>query len=363
MQIFLAPLELTLRHPWTIGRDVKALTAGRTAARNILVTLVDEKGLAGIGEAAPSARYGESFESAVAFLQSVDPKPLSFYRVENSVEYLEGLGGGQQAAKAALNMALLDGAARAKHQSVSRLLQLEPGQSARVTSFSIGIDTPEVVERKVRMAESFPILKLKLGSSQDFENLSALRRIAPEKIVRLDANEAWKSAEEALENIGRLAMDPFIEFVEQPMPQETTEEEWRYLKRNSRLPLFADESYRDASDLERCRECFHGVNVKVMKAGGVTHAAEALRAASSAGLQTMLGCMIESSLAITAAFHLAPLADHLDLDGHLLVANDPFHGAGIRKGAMSFDSAPELLGLRVRPRLPVESQHDSDTCR
>src|SRR5204862_6878564 len=148
----------------------------------------------------------------------------------------------------------------------------------------------------------------------------------------------------------RLAEDPFIEFVEQPMAAESEPKDMAWLKQHSPLPLFADESYHDPSDISRCVDCFHGVNVKLVKTGGITPAYDALQAARSAGLKTMIGCMIESSLLITAAAHLAELADHLDIDGNLLIQNDPFQGVSSRVGVLSFADTPELFGLRVRTR-------------
>src|SRR5439155_4472444 len=170
----------------------------------------------------------------------------------------------------------------------------------------------------------------------DEANLRAIREVAPQKTIRVDANEAWPNKEEALRKIEWLAEDPFIEFVEQPMPASSNPEDMAWLKRHSPLPLFGDESYHHASDIGRCEDCFHGVNVKLVKTGGITPAYDALQAAHAAGLKTMIGCMIESSLLVTAAAHLAELADHLDIDGNLLIQNDPFRGVTSTDGLLSF---------------------------
>ncbi|MGD0614692.1 MAG: enolase C-terminal domain-like protein, partial [Verrucomicrobiota bacterium] len=193
----------------------------------------------------------------------------------------------------------------------------------------------------------YPILKMKVGVAEDKANLRALRDVAPRKVVRVDANEGWATKEQALAMIEWLATDGHIQFVEQPMPASVVEKDWVWLKQRSPLPIFADESYHLAEDAERVAGCFHGVNVKLVKAGGITPAVEALRAARKLGLQTMLGCMIETSLLTSAAAHLAELCDYLDLDGNLLIQNDPYAGVTADKGILSFTHAPERYGLRV----------------
>jgi L-alanine-DL-glutamate epimerase-like enolase superfamily enzyme len=209
-----------------------------------------------------------------------------------------------------------------------------------------------VIRRKVERAANYPVLKLKVGSPNDAETLRIVREVAPHKRLRVDANEAWATKEQALKNIESLAQDKNIEFIEQPMPCTSNPADLAWLKDRSPLPLFGDESYHHASDLNRCVDCFHGVNVKLVKAGGLTGAYDALRAARAAGLKTMIGCMIESSLLITAAAHLAELADYLDIDGNLLIDNDPYAGASSKNGTISFTNAPEPFGLRVRERGP-----------
>jgi L-alanine-DL-glutamate epimerase-like enolase superfamily enzyme len=181
-------------------------------------------------------------------------------------------------------------------------------------------------------------------------NLQALREVAPTKTVRVDANEGWKTKEQALEMIQWLAADGHIEFVEQPMPAATPVKDWIWLKQRSPLPIFADESYHLAKDVAQAAECFHGVNVKLVKTGGASAGYDALQAARKAGLKTMLGCMIESSILISGAAHLAELCDYLDLDGSILITNDPYVGVTADKGVLSFAAAPEKFGLRVSAR-------------
>jgi L-alanine-DL-glutamate epimerase-like enolase superfamily enzyme len=245
---------------------------------------------------------------------------------------------------------LVDGAAKIAGKAVCDFLGLGFSEKKHVTSFSIGIDTPEVIGLKVAEAADYPILKLKIGAAGDRENLAALRRVAPKRTLRVDANEGWTTKEEALQNLEWLAKDPHIEFVEQPMPAVTPASDMAWLKSRSPLPLFGDESYHTAADIGHCAECFHGVNVKLLKTGGISGAHEALKAARKAGLKTMIGCMIETSVLISAAAHLAELADHLDIDGSLLISNDPYSGATAENGLVSFATAAEKMGLRVTPR-------------
>ncbi len=343
--------ELQLAHRWTIARGLEPGGGGGTTTyRIVFVELTDNDGTVGLGEAAPSARYGESADGAAAFLERLDASRLSFGDVAGSLEYVRGVAPGEFAAKGALDMALLDGAARLSRKPLHAHLGLGFTEGKHVTSFSIGIDTPEMITQKTREAEAYPVLKLKVGSPQDRENLAALRAASPKKPVRVDANEAWKTKETALRNLEWLAEDGGIQFVEQPMPAKAELEDLVWLKARSPLPLMADEGYLSTRDVERCAAAFHSVNVKLVKTGGVTAGFAALHAARQAGLKTMLGCMIESSVLISAAAHLAELTDYLDLDGNLLVTNDPFRGVTAERGMLSFASAPDRIGLCVKPR-------------
>jgi L-alanine-DL-glutamate epimerase-like enolase superfamily enzyme len=345
MKLDFRRLELCLAHPWTIARSSTV-----ASAKVIVVELTGADGTVGLGEAAPSSRYKESIATVEAFCKRVDPRGLSFNDVEGSMVYLDTLSEHDMAAKCALNLALLDGAAKRAKQPLYDFLNLGFHENQHVTSFTIGLDKPDVIRQKVREAENYPVLKLKLGLENDAAVLLALREAAPEKPVRVDANEGWKTKEHALEMIERLAQDGHIEYVEQPLPAATPLKDWVWLKQRSPLPIFADESYHLAKDAPQAAECFHGVNVKLVKTGGLSAGMEALQAARKAGLKTMIGCMIESSILISAAAHLAELCDYLDLDGNLLTTNDPYTGVSARDGLLSFAGAPEKYGLRVSVR-------------
>ena len=340
MKLKFWPLELRLANTWMI-----ASRRGSNPRQIILVELADD--VVGLGEAAPSRVYEESPEGVMAFCQKVNPGKLSFDDIPGSMNYLSTVAPGEMAAKCAFNIALLDGAARRARKPLHDFLGLGFRENHHVTSFSIGIDTPEIIRKKVLAAEKYPVLKLKVGDERDRENFSALREVAPAKTVRVDANEAWRTKEKALEMIEWCAQDGHVQFIEQPMPRDASVKDMRWLKERSPLPLFADESYHTAKDLSQCADCFHGVNVKLVKTGGVSVAFDALQAARQAGLKTMLGCMIETSVLISAAAHLAELADYLDIDGNLLITNDPYVGVTAENGILSFATAPEKYGLRV----------------
>jgi len=337
-------LALPLAQSWVIAR-------GKTdVSKVVVVELIDNDGITGRGEAAPISRYKESVKSVETFLKQIDPARLSPGSILNAMSYLASISSQEMAAKCALNIALLDIAAKRAQKPLCDFLNLGFREKQHVTSFSIGLGSPSVTREKVLAARDYPILKMKVGGPEDKAALQALREVAPEKLVRVDANEAWRTKEEALKNIEWLASDKHMQFVEQPLPATTLSKDWLWLKERSPLPIFADESHHLATDTAQAAECFHGVNIKLVKSGGITGAFEALKAARKAGLQTMLGCMLETSLLISAAAHLAELCDYLDLDGNLLITNDPYRGVTAENGILSFSNAREKYGLRVSAR-------------
>jgi L-Ala-D/L-Glu epimerase len=340
-------VDLRLALPWAIARTTEP--GGLRRSQVVHVILHDEvQGVTGHGEAAPISRYGESVASVEAFLERVDAALLSLDEYERSAALIEAIAPGELAAKCAVEMALLDAAAKRAGQPVWELLQLPP-PGARAISYTIGIGSVQQVREQVRRGEPFPVLKLKLGGPDDRAAFHALRELAPTKTVWVDANEGWRDREQALRMIEWLARDPHVELIEQPLPAGQPEADHRWLFERSPLPVLADESCHRSAEVARVVGCFHGINVKLMKTGGLLEAKRTLRRARALGLRTMLGCMIESSLGIAAAFHLAGLADYLDLDSHLLLANDPFTGLTLHDGALQFAAASPMPGLGVAP--------------
>ena len=326
-------LDLRLRHTFRTAR-------GPSDVRENLLVEVEHQGETGLGEAAPIRRYGEDRASAAAAVSAMagrldDPRAFSVAAREAAVL-------GQLSAEAAVDMALHDLAGRRLGVPLFELLGLDR-RRAPETSFTIGMDTPEVVARKVKEAAAYPILKVKMGSADDREMLTAVRD-STDRPIRVDANEGW-TPEEALERLRWLA-GMGVEFVEQPLPAGR-EEEMRALRRNSPLPFYADESVHRARDIPKLAGAFDGINIKLMKCGGLAEALRMIAVARAHGMKVMLGCMIESSIAITAAAHIAPLVDTADLDGNLLLDEDPFSGATVVDGRIVPPDAP---GLGVRPR-------------
>ena len=327
------PLDLHLRHTFRIAR-------GASDVRENLLVEIEHDGVSGRGEAAPIRRYGEDRASAAAAVEAMaarlgDPRHFATAAGEAAVA-------GQRSAEAAVDMALHDLAARRLGVPLFELLGLDPERTPQ-TSFTIGLDTPEVVVRKVREASAYPILKVKMGAADDRAVLSAVRDTT-DRAIRVDANEGW-TPEDALERLEWLA-GMGVEFVEQPLPADRIEET-RALRRRSPLPFYADESVHRAEDIPRLAGAFDGINIKLMKCGGIAEALRMIAVARAHGMKVMLGCMIESSVAITAAAHLSPLVDTADLDGNLLLDRDPFVGATVRSGRLEL---PRAAGLGVTPR-------------
>ncbi|HEY3121575.1 MAG TPA: dipeptide epimerase [Vicinamibacteria bacterium] len=325
------PLDLRLRHPFRLSR-------GTWDTRQNLLVEVEDGGQVGRGEAAPIPRYGESRESAASAVQDMASRlgdPAAFADAASRAAVA-----GQASAEAAVDMALHDLAGRRLGAPLYALLGLDPTRMP-VTSFTIAIDTPEGAAEKARAAAQYAVLKLKMGSDADREMVAAVRG-ATDRPIRVDANEGWtfEAALERLEWLAKLG----VEFVEQPLPAAALEET-RALRRRSPLPIYADESVHRARDIPRLAGAFDGINIKLMKCGGIGEALRMIAVARAHDMKVMLGCMIESSLGVTAAAHLAPLVDAADLDGNLLVENDPFVGVTVKDGRLVLPDGP---GLGVR---------------
>jgi L-alanine-DL-glutamate epimerase-like enolase superfamily enzyme len=334
----LSPMLLKLRHTWTISRN------SSSEKKNGLLTLTSG-GITGYGETAANVRYGQSWESGEAAFARVREACASLSPWEHLawLERAEEVAGGDSQVVAALDMALWDWKGKAVGQPVWKLLGIPTGRMAQ-TTFSIGIDTAEVMKEKVKEAEPYPLLKVKVGLANDEENVTAIRSVTT-KPIRVDANEGWASPEEALKKIAWLKTMG-IEFVEQPLPASRNAE-MKAVKAGSALPLVADESVLHVRDVPSLVGLFDGVNAKLAKCGGITRAYELAALGRALGFRLMLGCMIESSLGIAAAVAVAPLYDWLDLDGNLLVANDPWTGLTFKDGRWELPTAPGLGVVRA----------------
>lgn len=340
MQLTAQSLDLRLSAPFRIARSVQ------TGAFNVLVRL-EAGGHVGIGEAAPSPYYGEKRESVLmaldAFAAQLGDDPLL---IEDIMGALDHALGGNAAAKAAINMALYDLLGQRLGLPLYALLGLNPARTP-LTSYTIAIANPDAMAAHARAAREYPILKIKLGAGHEVETMRAIRA-ASDATVRVDANAAW-TPREAVRIIAAIA-EYGVEFVEQPVPA-TDLEGLRFVREHSPVPIIADESCVRLDSVPRMAGRVDGINIKLAKCGGVTAALRMIHAARAHHLQVMLGCMIESSLSITAAAHLSPLADYADLDGALLIAHDPFDGVCVRDGKLLLSDRPGL-GVRTRDEPP-----------
>lgn len=330
--------RLMLTHTWTLSRNSSDFKD------NVFVR-VERDGVVGWGEAAPNVRYGQTAEQTQADLEKVRSLVEAgdwFQYVDLRTQWERALPE-QVCAHAALDMAILDWVGGRLKTPLYRLLGLDAGK-APVTTFSIGIDTPEVIKQKVEEAKDFPVLKIKVGRDNDAEILAAVRE-ATDKPLRVDANEGWKTKEQALDKI-RWLQGLGVELIEQPLPAAMVEET-AWLRERAQIPIVADEAVKTASDIPRLAGAYDGINIKLMKSGGIQEAIRMIHVARAFGMKIMLGCMIESSVAISAAAHLSPMVDWADLDGNLLISNDPFTGVGVERGQLVLNDRPGL-GIRER---------------
>jgi L-alanine-DL-glutamate epimerase-like enolase superfamily enzyme len=285
-------------------------------------------------------RYHEEVHAAQKAVESVrelllSADPMQFAKVMSRVFQQVP---GNWAGKAAIDIALMDWVGQKLGIPLYSYFGLDP-TDAPVTTFSIGIDTPEITKQKTREAAEYPVLKIKVGLATDEATIEAVRSVT-DKPLRVDANEGWKSKEEAVRKINWLEKQG-VEFMEQPMPAEMIEET-RWVRSRVHLPIIADESCRQAADIPKLKDAFDGVNVKLDKSGGMLEAHRMIQVAKALGMKTMLGCMVSSSVSVTAAAHLSPLVDYADLDGNLLIANDPYQGVKVRKGKLLLPKGPGL---------------------
>jgi len=328
--------RLKLRHTWTT-------TMSSSQFRDTLQVRLSSDGVTGVGEGAPIVRYHENAEDGKKAIAAIFPllQAANPWRFEKTMAEVSRAMPGQFAAKAALDIALMDWVGKKLTVPLYQLLGLDPADTP-ITTFSIGIDTPETTRQKVLEAESFPVLKIKVGLDTDEATIAAVRSVT-KKPLRVDANEGWKDKEEAVRKINWLESQG-VEFIEQPMPADMIEET-RWVRSRVHLPIIADEAAVNARAIPKLADAYDGVNVKLDKCGGVQEALRMIYVAKSLGMKTMLGCMVSSSVSVTAAAHLSPLIDYADLDGNLLIANDPYSGVIVQKGKLVLPDGPGL-GLK-----------------
>jgi len=332
MKLRFYPYTLELKHVFTVATSSRKTTP-------VMITEIEYNGVVGYGEASMPPYLGESHQTVSQFLSSVNLSQFDEpFRLEEILTYVDSLAPGNPAAKASIDIALHDLVGKLIGQPWYKIWGLNP-EKTPYTSFTIGIDKPEVVRQKVKEAEQYKILKVKLGLDNDKEMIETIRSVT-DKPIRCDVNQGWKNKEEALKMIEWLATKN-VEFIEQPMPKDWYDEH-AWLRERSPIPIIGDESVQRLKDVRKAFGVYDGINIKLMKSTGMREAYKMILLAHSLDMKVMLGCMTETSCAISAAAQLSPLVDWADLDGADLISNDLFDGAKIIDGKVTLTDLPGI---------------------
>ena len=339
LKLSFEPYELILRHTFTVSSYSRKTTPG-------VQVRIEYEGFTGYGEASMPPYLGQTVESVCAFLSRVDLAQFKDpFRLEEILAYVDSLSPGDNAAKAAIDIALHDLVGKLMGQPWWRIWGLDPSK-APDTTFTIGIDTPEVVRQKTEeCAAQFNILKVKVGLDNDKEMIQTIREVTDLPLA-VDANQGWKDRQQALDEIFWLKENGVV-MVEQPMAKERLDDN-AWITEHSPLPIFADEAIQRLADIPSIKGAYHGINIKLMKCTGLREGWKMANYARAEGMRVMVGCMTETSCAVSAAAQLAPAADFCDLDGNLLISNDLFTGMQVIDGHIVL---PDRPGIGI---LPVE---------
>ncbi len=330
------PYTLHLKHVFTIA------TNSRTTTPEML-TKIEWEGVTGYGEASMPPYLGESHKTATEFLSKVNLAQFNDpFETEDILEYVDSIAPGNPAAKASVDIALYDLVGKLLGRPWYKIWGYDKSKTP-YTSYTIGIDTPEVVRQKVKEAAPYKILKVKLGRGTDKQMIETIRSLT-DKPICVDVNQGWKDKHFALDMIYWLK-DKNVEFVEQPMPK-TRVDDMAWLTEHSPLPTMGDEAVQRIPDVVKAHGVYSGINIKLMKCTGMREAHKMLNLARSLGMKVMIGCMTETSCAISAAAQLSPEVDWADLDGNLLISNDPFDGVKVIDGKLTLNEYP---GIGLKP--------------
>jgi L-alanine-DL-glutamate epimerase-like enolase superfamily enzyme len=335
MKLSFNPYELQLKHTFTVAGNSRNTTP-------VVLTRIEYEGLTGYGEASMPPYLGESQESVIRFLNEVDLGQFQDpFMLDDILTYVDGVEEENRAAKACVDIALHDLIGKLLDQPLWRLWGIDPDNTP-MTSFTIGIDTPEVVKQKTEEATGFRVLKVKLGGGNDREMIETVRSVTSVPLY-VDVNQGWHDREEALDMIHWLAGQG-VEFVEQPLPKEAVDDT-AWLTQNSPLPIMADEAFQRLGDVAAFKDIYSGINIKLMKSTGLREAHKMITVARALDMKVMIGCMTETSCAVSAASQLSPLVDWADLDGNLLISNDLFRGMEVIDGKVTLNDWPGI-GIR-----------------
>lgn len=331
------PYELKLKHAFNLAKNQRTTTPG-------VQVQLEYDGVVGYGEASMPPYLGENVESVCKFLNSLDLAQFTDpFRIEDIHAYMDTVAPNDRAAKASVDIALYDLLGKIMNQPWYKIWGLDP-EKAPNTSYTISYQSdPEEMRKEIEETKDFKVVKVKMGVGHDKEIVEELRKYSDTPIC-VDANQGWSDKEHALEMCNWLA-DKNCLFVEQPMPKEMFEET-AWVRERSPLPLIADEFLQRLPDVRRAAEAYDGINIKLMKSTGLHEAHKMATLARALGMKVMLGCMTETSCAVTAAAQLSPMVDWADLDGNLLIANDIFDGIKIVDGKVTI---PDRPGIGVVP--------------
>jgi L-alanine-DL-glutamate epimerase-like enolase superfamily enzyme len=307
-----------------------------------MLTEIEYEGIKGYGEASMPPYLGESQETATTFLSKVNLEQFNDpFEMEKILDYVDSIAPNNTAAKASVDIALHDLVGKLMNQPWYKIWGYDKTKTPN-TTFTIGIDTAEVVRQKVKEAAEFKLLKVKLGKDNDKEMIETIRSVTDVPLTA-DANQGWKDKQYAIDMINWLS-EKNVLYVEQPMPKEMIDEN-AWLTKHSPLPILGDESIQRLPDLIKMKDVYSGVVIKLMKCTGMREANKMVNLAHSLNMKVMLGCMTETSCAISAASQLSPMADWADLDGALLIKNDPFEGMKVIDGKVTLSDYPGI-GLK-----------------
>ncbi len=332
MKLRYRPYTLELRHVFTIANSSRTTTP-------VMLTEIEFDGVVGYGEASMPPYLGESQEGAAAFLSRINlEKYDNPFEMETILTDLDAITTGNTAAKAAVDIALHDLVGKLMNQPWYNIWGFKKSATP-YTSFTIGIDKEEVVRQKTKEAAEYKVLKVKLGRDTDKMMIETIRSVT-DKPITVDVNQGWKDRSFALEMIHWLKGKGVV-FVEQPMPKEQIED-MAWLTERSPLPTFGDEGVQRLADVKKAHGVYNGINIKLMKCTGMREAHKMLTLARALDMKVMMGCMTETSCGISAASHLSPMVDYADLDGALLISNDPYDGTKVVDGKVTLTDRPGL---------------------
>lgn len=332
MKLTFKPYTLQLKHVFTLS------TSSRTTTP-VMLTEIEYDGIVGYGEASMPPYLGEAQETATAFLSKVDLSQFSDpFKMDEILSYVDSIDEKNTAAKASVDIALHDLVGKLIGQPWYKIWGLDK-EKTPYTSYTIGIDTPDVVREKTKEASEFKILKVKMGRENDKEMIETIRSVTDVPLC-VDVNQGWTDKHFALDMIHWLK-EKGIVFIEQPMPKEKVDDN-AWLTEKSPLPTIADEALQRLTDVIKMYGVYSGINVKLMKCTGMREGYKMLNLARALGMKVMIGCMTETSVAISAATQMSPLVDWADLDGNLLISNDPFNGAIAVDGKMRLTDLPGI---------------------